>query len=357
MILDRYIRKVMFSNMIIVFLTLLSFSSIVRLIDELRKIGEYSFSLHWIIIYIFLSLPKDLELFLPMVILLGGLLSLGVFELHHEFMMMQMFGFSRLCIVFSVIRASIPILLCGVLSSEWVLPVCDKVLCSYKNDIKHDIKLASEKKSENFFWCIDKSCFVCIERILTCHELSGLTLYYFNKEKKLRKILFVEHASFMHNVWILLNVQELDFSKEAYVVNKKMAHLEWHAILTPDKLSMLLKHPNVLSISKLYYCIQYLNQVGQDSKYCQLVFWNKIFSPFFGFIMVITALSCTFGPLSQKKLSIRLFLGAIIGFIFYILNQFFGILSIAYIISPIIGSVLSAVIFFLINIIIIWKYH
>lgn len=356
-ILYRYIRKVMFSNMMMVFVILVSLSSIIRLIDELRKMEEQEYSLCWMIVYLCLSLPKDLELFLPTVILLGGLLGLGMLEVYNEFIIMQVFGISKLHIAMFVLRSAIPILLCGVVVNEWVLPNSDKILCVYKRDMQCAIKSVPEKKLGNFFWLIDNDCFVCIEQILAYDKLLGVTLYYFDKDKKLKKIFFVECAVFINNVWNLLNVNELNFSTDVYVTNKKLSCIEWHAILKPDMLFMLLKDPHVLSISKLYYCIKYLNRVGQNSKYCQLIFWNKILSPFFGLVMLITALSCTFGPLYQKSINIRLFFGAIVGFIFYILNQIFGILSVTYFISPIVGAILSAMIFLVINIIVIWRYY
>lgn len=355
-ILNHYVRRVIIANIMIVFVVLLSLSTIIRLIDELRKMGEQNHSFYGIIIYLFLSLPKDLELFLPMATLLGGLLGLGMFEIHNEFITMQISGISKLQISASVIKAVIPILLCGVIFSEWILPRSDQVLCIYRNYIQRDINLIP-KKSESLFWFIDKNYFICIERILKYNELSGVTLYHFDQDKKLKKIFFIEFALFIDNIWHFLNINELDFSIETCVTNKKVSHIEWHSVLTPCTLSILLKHPSVLSISKLYYCVKYLNQVGYNSKYYQLILWNKMLSPFSGCVMMIMALSCTFGPLYNKKVSIRLFFGAIVGFIFYILNQIFGMLSITYSISPMIGSVLSALVFLIISIIIMWIFY
>lgn len=355
-ILNDYIRKIIFLNIIMVFIVLMSLSSIIRLIDELRKIGEHNYSFYGIVMCLVLSLPKDFELFLPIATLLGGLLGLGLLETYNELIIIQVFGISKLQIAISVIKAIIPILLCGVIFSEWILPYSEKILCVHRNYIQRDIDVVL-KKSERLLWYADNNCFFYIERILTYSELSGVTIYYFDKDKKLIKILFVECALFINNVWNFFNINELDFSKEICVNKRKISHIEYRCVLTPYTLSILLKHPSILSISKLYHCVKYLNKVGQNSKYYQLILWNKILSPFFGFVMMIMAISCTFGPLCQKKVSIRLCFGAIIGFMFYILNQIFSILSIKYIVFPIIGSMLSAVIFLIISIIIIWRYY
>ncbi|WVV20237.1 LptF/LptG family permease [Candidatus Blochmannia sp. SNP] len=169
-------------------------------------------------------------------------------------------------------------------------------------------------------------------------------------------MLYINRAVFINKVWHLIDMNELDVSSEMCVTNKKILHAEWHAALTPYKLSMMITHPNVLSISKLYHCVKYFNEVGQSSKYYQMIFWNKVLSPISGSAMTIMALACTFGPLHKKKIGFRLFIGSIVGFLFYILNQIFGTLGIMYSIYPIVGVILPSIIFLVISIIIIWIY-
>lgn len=157
-------------------------------------------------------------------------------------------------------------------------------------------------------------------------------------------------------MWHLIDVNELNVSSEMRIFNKKIPHSEWNTALTPYKLSMMITHPNVLSISKLYHSVKYFNKVGQSSKYYQMIFWNKILSPISGSAMTIMALACTFGPLYKKKIGFRLFIGSIVGFLFYILNQIFGILGTMYSIYPIVGSILPSIIFLIISTVIIWIY-
>lgn len=355
MILNRYVRKIILSNIAIVFLVLISVSSMIRLIDELKRTEVQNYSIDNVIIYLLLSLPKDFELFLPVIMLLGGLLGLGMLEVYHEITTMQIFGISKVKISISVIKASVPILLFNLVSNEWVLPYSEQILYKYRHYMQHDSCLLSKKL--NGFWCMDNDHFIYIERVLTCNELLRVTLYNVDEDKKLKKIFFIERAIFSNKIWNLFNVNELSFFKEKYVFNKKISHITWDSLLTPRILSMLLKNPNTLSMSKLYACIRYLNQVGQNSNYYQLIFWNKIFAPLSGFVMIISALSCSFGPLYKKTVSCRLCIGILIGFIFYILSQLFRTLSIAYTVFPIIGSVFSIVLILISSVIVLWKYR
>lgn len=357
-ILNRYIRKVIISSIIIVFAILISLSSIIRLIDELRKMGKYSYPFYEFLVYCILNIPKDFELFFPIATFLGGLLGLGIIEIHNEFVVMQVSGISKLQITTAVIKASIPVLFCSMIANEWIVPGSERILCIYKNYMHSDIDIIKQNKLGNLLWFVDNNCFFCIDRILTYNELLGLTLYNFDEHKKLKKIIFVKRALYINKIWNFIDIDELDFSTTRYVDKKRIPCITWNFVLTPYILSILTENPRILSISSLYYCIQYLNQVGQNSKYYQLIFWNKVIFPCFsGLVMMVMAISCTFGPLYRKKISMRLFVGALVGFVFYILNQIFGTLSIVYAIPAIFGSILPTIIFLIISIIIIWKYY
>ncbi|WP_159714930.1 LPS export ABC transporter permease LptG [Blochmannia endosymbiont of Camponotus nipponensis] len=353
-VLNYYIRRVIISNITVVFLVLLSLSSIMRLVDELRKIGEGNYSVCDIVVYIILNVPKDFELFFPIATLLGGLLGLSVLEMHNEFIAMQVSGFSRLQIILSVIKASIPVLLCSFIFNEWVVPNSEKIMCAYRNQLQYDTGLFPIKIKN--LWFIDNNDFVYVECVADYDELLGVKLYNFSQEKKLKKIFYIERAVFINKIWHLIDVNELDISSETCFTNKKIPHSEWHPILTPYRLSMMITHPNVLPISKLYHCVKYFDKIGQSSKYYQIIFWNKILSPISGSAMILMALACTFGPLCKKNMGVRLFVGSIVGFLFYILNQIFGILSGIYSVSPIVGSISPSIIFLIISIVIICIY-
>lgn len=353
-IINQYIKRSILLNIFSIFIILISLSNIMRIIDELRNFEKKDYSIYEICFCSFLNLPKDFDLFLPISILLGGLLGLSILETRNELIIMQISGFSKLQISISVIKASIFILLFNMISNEWLLPYTQKIINIYRNNNQYNTYLFSEKNKN--LWLIDKNNYISIEYILTTQHLTGINLYCFTKDKKLKKILYIEQAIYTNNHWSLHNIIELSFFNQSYIITKKKSDQQWNTTLTPNILSMITIHPRILSISKLIYCIKYFNNIGQNSNYYQLIFWNKILSPVIGIMMLITALSCSFGPFYKKKINIRLFFGSIIGFLFYIFHQLSGILSIIYNITPLIGAITPIVIILIINIIILWKH-
>lgn len=354
MIFNQYIKKSILLNILIVFLIFISLSSIIKLFDELHNLEKKNYFIQDIFFCIILNLPKEFDLFLPMSTLLGGLLGLSALEIRNELIIMQIAGLSKLQISIPIIKSAIFILLFNIISNEWLLPYSQKLVYAYKDKKQFNTYLFPEKNEK--LWLTGKNHFFCIKKILTTRELLGIDLYYFKKNKKLQKILYIERAQYIEQHWFLLNITELDFSQKTRILQNKIPFMVWDTTLTPKLLSIIIVHPRILSMSNLKHCIQYFNKIGQNSKYYELIFWNKIISPITGVIMIITALSCTWGPLYKKKINIKLFFGVAIGFLFYILHQICGTFSIIYNVSPIIGAISPIMLLIIVNMIIFWKY-
>ncbi len=76
---------------------------------------------------------------------------------------------------------------------------------------------------------------------------------------------------------------------------------------------------------------------------------GKIFQPLSVAVMMLMALSFIFGPLRSVPMGVRVVTGISFGFVFYVLDQIFGPLTLVYGIPPIIGALLPSASFFLIS--------
>ncbi len=123
----------------------------------------------------------------------------------------------------------------------------------------------------------------------------------------------------------------------------------WKTNLTPDKLGVVALDPDALSISGLHNYVKYLKSSGQDSGRYQLNMWSKIFQPLSVAVMMLMALSFIFGPLRSVPMGVRVVTGISFGFVFYVLDQIFGPLTLVYGIPPVVGALLPSGLFFLIS--------
>lgn len=354
-ILNRYIKKSVFSKICIIFSILIFLSIIIKLLDEMRNFDKQNHCIFKILLYTTLNLPKEFDLFLPIATLLGGLLSLSSLETRNELTIIQIFGLSKLQITCSVIKVAIFISLFNIISNEWLLPYGQKLIKIHQQRNQYDTYSLSEKNKN--LWLIENNSFIFIEKISTTQELLGINLYYFINNVNLQKVVHIHRAKYMNQHWILFNVTTLNFFDKTNTIKINSPNYTWNTTLTPDLISIIITDPRLLSISNLKYCINYFNRVGQNSKYYQLIFWNKILSPITGIIMIMIAVSCSWNPLRKKNTNTKLFFGSILGFIFYIIHQFFGSFSMLYNIPPIIGSIGPIIFLTIINTVLIVYQH
>lgn len=101
--------------------------------------------------------------------------------------------------------------------------------------------------------------------------------------------------------------------------------------------------------------MKYLKQSGRESNRYQLNMWSKIFSPLSVAVMMLMALSFIFGPLRSVPMGIRVVTGISFGFLFYVLDQIFGPLSMVYSMPPVLGALLPSMLFLLISVYMLLK--
>lgn len=76
-VLDLYIGKTIFNTIMMTLFMLMSLSEIIKFVEQLRKVGQGGYSALGAGLFTLLSVPKDIEIFFPMALLLGALLGLG----------------------------------------------------------------------------------------------------------------------------------------------------------------------------------------------------------------------------------------------------------------------------------------
>ena len=200
-------------------------------------------------------------------------------------------------------------------------------------------------------WAKDGNSFVFIQRVKGADELDSISIYTFNKQRRLLSVLNAASAKFdsKEKVWQLSQVDESDLSNPLQITGTQKVSGTRKTNLTPDKLGVVALDPDALSISGLYNYVKYLKSSGQDAGRYQLNMWSKIFQPMSVAVMMLMALSFIFGPLRGVPMGVRVITGISFGFLFYVLDQIFGPLSLVYHIPPILGAILPSVSFLLLS--------
>jgi len=340
-ILDLYIARVIISSSGLCLLILTGLSGIIKWVDQLRVVGRGAYTMVDAGIYVLFLVPRDIEMFFPMAVLLGALIGMGMLASNSELVVMQASGMSRLQITQSAMKTAIPLMIMIMILGEWGAPIAER---SAKELQATKISGGSLIKSHSGVWAKDGDLFVNIGEVQDINNLNNISLYKFNDQQELTQVTHAKSAVFNDNAWQLSSVDNTSVKKDR-VIRDHLDSDVWQSSLTPDKLSVVSVKPESLSISGLIDYLDYLKINQQDPSRYELALWRKIMQPVTVAVMMLVALSFVFGPLRTVTMGARVLLGVVAGFSFYISNQIFGPMSIVYDVPAVVGAIAPSILF------------
>ncbi|MBL4305476.1 LPS export ABC transporter permease LptG [Vibrio fluvialis] len=341
-ILDWYIGRTIIATTILVLTTFIGLSGIIKYVEQLRKVGNGTYDLMQALLFVVLSIPRDIEMFFPMAALLGALIGLGALAASSELVVMQAAGFSKLDIGLSVLKTAVPLMIIITLLGEWGAPQAQKAARDLRAFATSGGQILSVRTG---VWARDANDFIFIGKIDDNH-LYGLNMWRFDEQKQLRTVIFAKQVDYLgENEWMMKNVEVTYMNNDVVITKQSLPQYSWETSLAPDKLAVVTVKPEELALSGLYDYVHYLKASEQDASRYELAFWRKITQPFSIAVMMLMALSFIFGPLRSVTMGARILSGVIAGFTFYISSEFFGPLSLVYGIPPVFGAVAPSLVF------------
>ncbi|NAW63693.1 LPS export ABC transporter permease LptG [Photobacterium halotolerans] len=345
-ILDWYIGRTIIATSALTLSTLVGLSAIIKYVEQLRKVGDGTYDLWKALLFVLLSVPRDIEMFFPMAVLLGALIGLGTLASSSELVVMQAAGYSKLDIGLSVLKTAVPLMLLVMVLGQWGAPEAQKAARELRAIWTSGGNVFSVQRG---VWAKDDNDFIYIGRIHEQTNLNAINIWEFDEKDVLKDSLFARSATFLDGKgWEMKDVTVTHIGEE----KQENTHFEtkiWQTSLTPDKLAVVTVKPEELALSGVYDYVQYLKDTKQDASRYELAFWRKALQPFSIAVMMLLALSFVFGPLRSVTMGARVLSGVIFGFAFYISNEVFGPLSMVYRLHPVIGALGPSLVFLFIT--------
>ena len=346
--LDRYIGKSILGSIFATLLTLVGFSAIIKFVEQFRSVGKGTYDIWQAVAFTGLTIPKDIETFFPMAALLGALMALGNLASRSELVVMQAAGFSRFKIGMAVMKTALPLVLLTMVIGEWGIPQTEQ----FARDMRaRALSGGSMLSMKNGVWAKDGNNFVFVRRVTDDAKLNDIYIYTFDQHRNLTELKHANQASYSEDEskWTLRQVNHSMISKDEITTSNRLSE-KWETNLTPDKLGAVSLRPTSLSISGLYNYISFLRETGQDVSRFELTFWRKIFQPVSVGVMMLLALSFIFGSLRSVTAGARIVTGICFGFLFYVVNEIFGQMSVVYNMPAVFGALMPSLLF----IVMIW---
>ncbi|AIW15108.1 LPS export ABC transporter permease LptG [Vibrio tubiashii] len=341
-ILDLYIGRTIIATSSLVLATFVGLSAIIKYVEQLRKVGEGTYDLVQALLFVLLSIPRDIEMFFPMAALLGALIGLGMLASSSELVVMQAAGFSKLDIGLSVLKTAVPLMIMVTLLGQWGAPQAQKAARDLRAFATSGGAIMSVRTG---VWARDANDFIFIGKVEDS-KIYGMNMWRYDDDKRLESVVYAAEVEYVSdNTWMMKDVQLTEMVDEVEISKQSLAEYSWTTSLAPDKLAVVTVKPEELSLGGLYDYVTYLKASEQDPSRYELAFWRKVTQPFSIAVMMLMALSFIFGPLRSVTMGARILSGVIAGFTFYISSEFFGPLSLVYNIPPVFGAVMPSIVF------------
>lgn len=341
-ILDWYIGRTIMATTALCLTTLVGLSAIIKYVEQLKSVGTGTYDAMQALLFTLLAMPRDVELFFPMAVLLGALIGLGMLATSSELVVMQAAGFSKLDIGVSVLKTAVPIMLVVMLLGEWGAPTTQKMARDLRAFAVSGGNIVSVRSG---VWAKDGNDFIFIGRV-DGEELQGINVWQFDDNKQLESTLTAKTASFIEDKkWQANDLVVTKFESNEQVSKYSIDSQLWQSSITPDKLAVVSVQPSELSLTDLYSYVNYLRDSEQDASRYHLAFWRKATQPVSVAVMMFVAMSFVFGPLRSVTMGTRILSGVIAGFGFYIFSETFVNVSLLYKLPAPVGALFPSVVF------------
>lgn len=331
MLLRRYLWRAVMVPTLMMLAILMLLDGLFSFVYELESLRNDYQALQ-ALQFVFTTLPRRLSDFLPLAILLGALVGLGLLANSGELTVMRAAGVSAGRITWMVLRPTLLLLLAGMLVAEYVVPHTEQIARSNRA-LAESGGDTMAMSSVSGLWHREGDEFIHVSAVEPNGVLHGITRYRLDDNHRLVETRYISRAIYHDGGWSLEDQRGSRLGDDEVQVWEQSTG-EWALRLTPDVLSVIILKPEHLALTRLYDYARYLAQQGIHAGEYQLVFWQKLAQPLAALGMVVIAVTFIFGPLRQVSMGLRLTAGIGAGLLFHYGQQFFGHMSLVFEISP-----------------------
>jgi len=198
--------------------------------------------------------------------------------------------------------------------------------------------------------------FINVRKVTSEGELVGVKLYDLDRDFRLTAVVTAAHADYRgENVWRLTDVSKTVFSTSTpdistAVSNTRMATMDLVSEITPGILAVLFADPDRMSAVGLATYTKHLAENHQNTERYEIAFWKKLIYPFAVLVMMALALPFAYLHFRSGGVSLKIFIGIMIGVSFQLINSLFSHLGLLNTWPPFATAVLPSALFLLIAI-------
>ena len=346
MILDRYIGKTIIGAILIVLAVLAAVQIFIEFTHEFPDMGTGYYGFVQVLQYVPLMLPQDLYQLFPMAGLLGSLVGLGVLSSNSELIVMRASGVSLFTITRSVLKSALLLTFIMLLVGEVLAPLAQQKAVANKTTAMSGGQVLVTSQG---IWLHNRDSFIHIDTIAPDGRLQSILRYQFDKEGRLMAASFASEGVYDEkNGWLFKNVTETEFQDNKTTTNN-LPDQSWNLSLKRHLIGLTNIDTEQKSLPQIYKYIKDRQKNGLNVDRYQFTFWQRALAPLAILVMILLSVPVILGFLRAKAMGMRIVVGAVFGFTFYVMNQFVGHFTIIYNMSAFIAAFLPILLFTLLG--------
>lgn len=368
-VLHRYISLEIFTAVLFALVAFLSLFAFFDLIGELPQVGRGGYRLQHAFMYVAMGLPGYVYDLMPIAALIGTIYALAQFAAKSEFTIMRASGMSPWMAGWILAKLAFVFVVLTFLFGEIIAPAT--------SEMAERLKLQAQgatvsKEFRSGLWTKDVirangltgepigSRFLNVRDVSSDGQLMGVKLYEFDRDFHLQSVVTADRAVYAgRNTWRLANVSETSFPSRAtdiatVVSTKTFPARNLISEITPDILSVLFADPDRMSAYGLATYTKHLEENNQNTERYEIAFWKKLFYPLAVIVMMALALPFAYLHFRAGGVSLKIFIGIMIGVSFQLLNSLFSHLGLLNTWPPLATAVLPSMTFLLFAIAALW---
>jgi lipopolysaccharide export system permease protein len=344
LIFERYLAREIYLGTLLVLIAFLALFSFFDLVHELSDLGKGGYQLQHALGYVMLTMPgRAYELF-PVAVLIGTLYALTMLARHSEITVLRASGLStgRMLVALAKIGAVFVVL--TFLIGEFVAPPAERMAQQLRLRAMSSV-VAQEFRSG--LWIKDERAFVNVREVLPDASLRDVRIYEFDDRHELRSISEAKAGEYVPpDHWRLVDVVQTIFEGDRTRV-AQIPEMNWQSALDPDILTVLMVDPGRMSLVNLYLYIHHLSENQQKTQRYEIAMWKKLIYPAAALVMM--ALALPFGYVHDRmgNVSLKVFLGVMLGITFQLLNGLFSSLGVINSWEPVFAALTPSALFLL----------
>ncbi|RCS56463.1 LPS export ABC transporter permease LptG [Parvibium lacunae] len=358
-LLHQYIGTQLRTAIAFVALTFLALFSFFDLVSELGDVGKGQYRFQHAVMVVALNIPGHLYELLPIAGLIGAIYVFARLANQSEFTIMRAAGMGTATIIVSIWRHGTLLLLLTFLCGEVLTPPAAK----YAENLR--AQMTGQNFAEEFrsgIWLRDnlpvaqngtaplaaETRFVNVSEVRADNQIRQIRIFSFDKDFRLHEILEAATGTYLaEGVWALTQVRRTRFLLNARGEPNRteltqVETLSWPSTLTPTLLSAVLVRPNNMAAFNLYQYIQHLRDNQQKTHRFEIAFWRKISYPFAVYVMLMLALPFAYLHFRTGGISLKIFIGVMLGVSFNLLNNLFSHIGLLNTWSPVLSATLPS---------------